>query len=329
MANVKISELPVATSVSNADALLLVQGGATKQITKQTLFGGSDMGLGGGSQSTNVFVGDGGLQNNTTGDNNVAIGFLPLFNNTSGDFNVAVGSRSLENNGLGARNIAVGYYALQANSAGVDCVAIGDQSLKLNTSNNNIGVGAEAGIDVTTGSSNTIIGTRSKAGSATATNRVVLGREVTGTANNRFTVGSGTNIAELDLNGSDTSWSASSDERLKTNIAPSQAGLDVLLALQTVTFQWKRQRDVDPSVPGHSNSEDPVHGEYGDVCLGFVAQQAQQATQQYPFLSLVRKRENGILTTAPAALIPVLVKAIQEQQAVIDDLCARVAALEA
>ena len=43
MANVKISELPVATSLSNGDSFPVVQGGVTKQVTKAVVFDGPAM----------------------------------------------------------------------------------------------------------------------------------------------------------------------------------------------------------------------------------------------------------------------------------------------
>ena len=54
--------------------------------------------------------------------------------------------------------------------------------------------------------------------------------------------------AELDLNGSDTSWAASSDERLKENIQESTAGLSFINDLRPVTFDWKQKKDITPEL---------------------------------------------------------------------------------
>jgi hypothetical protein len=76
-------------------------------------------------------------------------------------------------------------------------------------------------------------------------------------------------------------------------------------------------------LPQHEDSEERVHGEGDKAYLGFIAQEALAAIETHgaDTVRLVRSRDDGILTTAPAALVPVLVKAVQE-------LAARVAQLE-
>ena len=62
-------------------------------------------------------------------------------------------------------------------------------------------------------------------GGGGAVNRIAIGNQVTVSSNDRITIGAGSDIASLELNGSDTSWAASSDERLKENVVASTAGL--------------------------------------------------------------------------------------------------------
>jgi hypothetical protein len=195
---------------------------------------------------------------------------------------------------------------------------MGFQALCANTTGScNVALGETAGDTITTGSGNTMIGRGSDSGSATAANRIAIGVNVVATADNRITIGSGANIAELDLDGSDTSWAASSDVRLKENIHPSTIGLALINDLRPVNFQWKRRCDINPSVPGHDDSTERVHGDPGATYLGFIAQEAQSAIEAHgaKTVRMVESRENGILTAAPGALIPVLVRAVQELSA--------------
>jgi hypothetical protein len=103
-------------------------------------------------------------------------------------------------------------------------------------------------------------------------------------------------------------WGTISDARLKENIANATPKLDGLMQLRVVNYNLKADPDVKQ--------------------LGFIAQEVEQV-----FPGLVEGLEDdgegghykAIKTTV---LIPMLIKAIQEQQAIITALTARVKALE-
>jgi hypothetical protein len=102
-----------------------------------------------------------------------------------------------------------------------------------------------------------------------------------------------------------------SDERLKDNIQTLDDGLSVVSQLRPVTFQYKPEYSKDQSVQP-----------------GFIAQELQQAMDGKDYLDGVVQSGPKYLNVAYQNLIPILTKAIQEQQALITDLRARVAALE-
>jgi hypothetical protein len=110
-----------------------------------------------------------------------------------------------------------------------------------------------------------------------------------------------------------------SDARLKQNILSINGGLDSVLALNPVKFNW---------IDGFEPSED------GKDMLGFVAQEVQtivpEAVESFGANSIfVGETEiDNPLRVNEKFLIPVLTKAIQEQQAIIDGLIARIEALE-
>jgi hypothetical protein len=115
------------------------------------------------------------------------------------------------------------------------------------------------------------------------------------------------------IHATNTTISAISDQRLKENIQDLDVGLNAVMALKPRKFDWKAGKGKD------------IKGD-----RGFIAQEFEQV-----FPDLIDEwKDPAPEGEAPYKsvrqdLIPVLVKAIQEQQAIINDLRARVAALEA
>jgi hypothetical protein len=105
-----------------------------------------------------------------------------------------------------------------------------------------------------------------------------------------------------------TSWTANSDRRVKKNIAPLPIGLAEILALKPSSFDY---------VSDESESS---------ARIGFIA---QEVLPLVPQAVVVPEDTEKMLGVSSTELIPVLVKAIQEQQALIEALQAKVAALEA
>jgi hypothetical protein len=103
-----------------------------------------------------------------------------------------------------------------------------------------------------------------------------------------------------------------SDERLKENIHPLPASLDVVKALNPVAFQYKPEFTSDTSVQP-----------------GFIAQELQAALADQNYLEGVVQAGSDYLNVAYQSLIPVLTKAFQEALEKIETLEAEVAALKA
>jgi len=102
-----------------------------------------------------------------------------------------------------------------------------------------------------------------------------------------------------------------SDARLKDDIQSLDSCLDVVNALRPVTFRYKPEHSKDQSVQ-----------------TGFIAQELQQTLASKPYLEGLVQEGPEHLNVAYQNIIPLLTKAIQEQQAMINDLKAKVAALE-
>lgn len=103
-----------------------------------------------------------------------------------------------------------------------------------------------------------------------------------------------------------------SDERLKENISASTDGLNIISNLNPVRFDFKN---------GYGNNKKNQ--------LGFVAQEIEQVfPEAVDVWGESDEPNNPYKSVGTTALIPVLVKAIQEQQSIINDLQTRITQLE-
>ena len=99
-----------------------------------------------------------------------------------------------------------------------------------------------------------------------------------------------------------------SDIRLKENITDSTDGLSVITELRPVRYDWKQ---------GYGNDR--------KYQLGFIAQEVETVFPEAVSEWQVNKEDETIYkTVGPGALIPVLVKAIQELKSELDELKAKV-----
>lgn len=238
-----------------------------------------------------VAIGQSCLKENLTGLYNVAVGNLCLEDNTTGNNNVAIGRQTLRDNTTGSNNISLGLSGLGSNIDGDYNIGIGNSSLSLNTSGDfNIGIGREALSTNTTGSGNIEI--RSTGGGSalfsptTESNRVMLGS--TNTTNAYIQV----------------AWTVVSDGRDKTNIEPVPHGLEFIEKLNPVSFQFRKSRDSDEA--------------HGNKRYGFIAQDILELEGDNPVI--IDNEDEDKLKYNGESLVPVLVKAIQEQMVIIRQL---------
>jgi hypothetical protein len=100
-----------------------------------------------------------------------------------------------------------------------------------------------------------------------------------------------------------------SDARLKTNIKNISYGLEDLLKIRPVNFDWKDGSDVN--------------------LLGFIAQELKPIiSQAVTDTKNIAEDNTAYMAVTESNLIPVMVKAIQDQQAIIETLKSRITALE-
>ena len=236
---------------------------------------------------------------------------------TTGRKNIAIGQESLGANAGGAltanQNTVLGYRA--------------GYSLTGGDPDDNTFIGYRSGYSATTGTDNTLIGSDTALSAVGGDGQIAIGKGVTCIADNTITVGIGSNTASLGLEGTDTSWAAaSSDERLKENIKSCDVGLAFINDLRPVTYNWKKAKDVPKDMPQYmEGSEKPVLGfDYGVELHGFIAQEVKEAIDKHDGIKdsfkMWQLKDDGTQTVADGAVIPMLIKAIQELSQQIEDL---------
>ncbi len=127
---------------------------------------------------------------------------------------------------------------------------------------------------------------------------------------NTGNVGIGTSSPGYALTVAGTAWVTSgswsgSDKRWKTNINNLDGSLNKVMQLKSVSFYWKKD-------------EYPEMNFNDDLQIGFIAQDVENIVPE-----IVTTTKNGFKGVDYAKLTPVLVEAIQEQQAQINDLKAQ------
>ena len=181
------------------------------------------------------------LFSNTTGNSNTANGLEALLRNTTGNQNTAMGSSALSSNTTGSNNTANGFLALNKNKTGSENTAIGRNALFNNkTGASNIALGNNAGFK-TTGSQNIDIG---NGGVADESATIRIG---TGNQTNTYIAGiSGATVPGgigVIIDSSGHLGTTTSSARFKDEIHPMDKASEAILALQPVTFRYKKELD--------------------------------------------------------------------------------------
>ena len=120
-----------------------------------------------------------------------------------------------------------------------------------------------------------------------------------------FNVGStgGSQIGTITYNGTNTLYNSTSDARLKKNVVDAGSGLEKLAGVKIRSFDWIE------------------HGNHTD--FGVVAQELVEVAPEAVSVGDDAETIETIWCVDTSALVPAMIKAIQEQQALIVDLQAR------
>ena len=286
----EVSDDKLEIKASNID--FVVSGNITKN---GAAFGGRET----KDAVNNVMVGAG------TGENNTALGANTLQNNTTGHTNIAVGKSALYKNTTGYRNMCVGYMALFDNTSGYSNTAIGDCALGSNT----------------TGRYNSALGTSSLGANTTYSYCTGVGHSAQVTGSNQVQLGSS----------SDTVYAQKalvvrSDARDKLDIEDSPLGLDFIMKLRPrkyrmnsreAYFEQGKERDFTATNDGSKAGKRPHYG--------LVAQEVKEVMNDLgvDFAGYLDSKIDGgedVLSLGYAEFIAPMIKAIQQQQHMIEQL---------
>jgi hypothetical protein len=235
-------------------------------------------------------------QNSLAGTGNTAMGYDALSKNSSGMYNTAAGEGALARNSTGAYNVAIGAEALQSTTIANSITAIG--------------AGADISVDGLVNA--TAIGYKAI---AINSNFVQIG-------NNQVTTIQGP-----------VPFTTPSDGRFKFNIREDVRGLDFIMKLRPVTYQFntKKEEDFIRGVRNESDFAGAMPVAYNEAMMvrrtGFIAQEVEKAAQQsgYDFDGLkAPKTAKEYYSLSYASFVVPLVKAVQEQQNEIRELRAEV-----
>ena len=179
-----------------------------------------------------------------------------------------------------------------------------------------------------------MIGIGCNASAADGEEQIVIATNATsGAGDNTVRFGSDTGTVYIALDNSTVTWTKSSDERLKENIETSTAGLSFINDLRPVTFDWKKKRDIPEDLKWNYPAEDdaPCLGK-GKKVHGFIAQEVEAVIANHPEVvegnSITDIDAQGVHGVGEGAMIPMMVKALQELSAKNDALEARLTTLE-
>ena len=296
--------------------------------------------------SYNIAIGMNALTTDTKGSKSVAMGYDALgvqnFTSATDSFNTAIGhgagrtiTTGVQNTFVGGKtgdgtddgsyNTAVGYLALSANCADQN-TAFGENALSQTTGATNTAVGAAAGYEVSSGANNCFLGQQAgRAGSP--------GGSIT-TASNILTLGN-TSIATANIQ---VDWTVASDARDKTDFTALDLGLDFVKALAPVTYKWdKRASYGDNTADDYDLAAQNPDGTHKEdwLDIGFKAQEVEALEIAAGYnkssktnLISSHASDGKSMGLQYSKFVPILVKAIQEQNALIEALTARIETLE-
>lgn len=306
----------------------------TVASTQNTAIGGDAMrNMQGGIR--NIAIGVSALQYHVSGQHNIGIGFEALDSTVTGNNNIGIGNRTLGKNVAGSDNVGIGNGTLGFNISGNYNSALGSSTMNaLSTGSLNTAMGYGAMNNNASGGNNTALGANSGPTNTNLNNTTAIGNNASPNASNRITIGTSANI---NLTGGYGTWQNLSDGRFKTNIQADVPGLAFINRLRPVTYHMdaagidrflgitarvEAQRDPEALQQYQARLQEVSQ----QVITGFVAQEVEAAAKaiHYDFDGVhhpVDERDH--YTLGYGSFVVPLVKAVQEQQVLIEQLQAK------
>ena len=305
-------------------------GGQNVAVGINALSGGSSGGSNTAVGSSVLLLNEGGSQNcafgqsallfNRSGNNNVAVGYFSLRSNQNSD-STAIGTNTLQSNFEGEQNTAIGSQALQLNSSGSRNTCVGYQTMNNDVSGSqNTAIGAQTLTANISGTSITCVGYGADVATDGLDNASAFGNGAIVTASNQVVIGN-SNVTSI---GGFANWSNFSDGEYKIAVQENVPGLAFIKKLRPVTYQLDMDKVAaltQISQKSNSKASEPKQGQI--VKTGLIAQEVEIAALDvgYDFDGVVKpQHEEDHYKLSYSSFVVPLIKAIQEQQAMIEAL---------
>ena len=144
------------------------------------------------------------------------------------------------------------------------------------------------------------------------TKEVVIGHDVDGAGSNTAFI-AGTSGAYNGANSS--SWSTTSDRRIKKNIVNNDSGLDKLKQIQVRNFEYKTEDEIKTDNPELTDVVKAAAVDQQGLQLGVIAQEIEGVLPE-----VVKTQSTGVKAVNPDNLTWYLVNAVKELSAKVEEL---------
>ena len=260
---------------------------------------------------------------------NVGVGYHALYATTTGLRNTAIGSLCLDANTAADYNTGVGYGALGANTTGGTNTAVGYRAADDCTGGNNTFLGVHAGDAYSTGNQSTFLGYYAGVGNLGATDsfQLYIARNDAG-AGAAATWIRGDSAGACFQGNNSSSWSTTSDRRIKKNIVDSTQGLEIVNKIRVRNFEYRKPEEIDlsefPLVTADGRNATCLAQSPTGTQIGVIAQEYEEVLPN----SVIVDQSKGNKEVDTDSLIWHLVNSVQELSAQNEALVARITALE-
>ena len=237
---------------------------------------------------------------------------------TYGNYNTVIGSTAGYSLAYSSSdNVLIGRgagYALGAGAVNASSnVVIGSGAMDLSQeAEGSVVIGKDAGTNISTGDYNVCLGYVANVLGNTSTGEVVVGSYLTGKGSNTFfTKGPAYNSANS------STWSTTSDERVKTNITDYTLGLDALGQVNVKTFNYRSDSDIATNSPELADSNGLVYEglDTEKTEVGIIAQELELILP-----NTITTRDNGMKSVNKDELFWVMLNSIKELKARVEAL---------
>lgn len=302
---------------------------------------------GNSSTSSSNYIGTSDNQPLTFKVNGTQAGYLGLTSSYTTTFGIgakatyqstALGASANANSGNQA--VAIGY---AATASGFRSIAIGSSAYSNSSQNEAIAIGYNTEVDTyqgiaigsgastSSGNATLAVGVNAKATGYQAT---AIGNDATATAQNSTAIGNGASVSNANYisigNTSVTAirgqvnFTTYSDGRFKTNVKEDVRGLDFILKLRPVTYNWDIHKFnaytrggeyTITNIAYNPDEEEAIRKKESITYTGFIAQEVEQAAKNVHFnFSGVLKPVNNkdAYSLSYAEFVVPLVKSVQE-----------------